>query len=64
MFPNTWKRGIAIYEYTDSSLEYSLYNIKNGELLSPIVQLSPRSIFELNHTHDYASFSKAKKFNK
>lgn len=60
MFPNTWKRGIAIYEYTDSSLEYSLYNIKNGELLSPIVQLSPRSIFELNHTHDYASFSKAK----
>lgn len=59
MFPNIWKRGIAIYEYTDSSLEYSLYNIKNGELLSPIVQLPPRSIFELNHTHDYASFSKA-----
>ena len=34
IFPNTWKRGIAIYEYTDSSLEYSLYNIKNGELLN------------------------------
>lgn len=59
VFPNIWKRGIAIYEYTDSSLEYSLFNIKNGELLSPIVQLPPRSIFELNHKHDYASFSKA-----
>lgn len=57
IFPNTWKRGIAIYEYTDSSLEYSLYNIKNGELLSPIVQLPQRSIFNLEHNHDFASFS-------
>ena len=57
LFPNTWKRGIAIYTYSDNQLEYSLFNIKNGELVAPIVQLPKQSIFELKHTHDYAEFS-------
>lgn len=57
LFPNVWKRGIAIYAYTDSSLEYSLYNINAGELVAPIVQMPQCSIFEVKHEHDYASFS-------
>ncbi len=57
LFPNLWKRGIAIYSYSDTQLEYSLFNIKNGELVSPIVQLPQRSIFNLEHNHDFASFS-------
>lgn len=57
LFPNTWKRGIAIYDYSDNSLEYSLFNIKVGELVAPILQLPKQSIFGLNHNHDFASFS-------
>lgn len=57
LFPNLWKRGIAIYSYSDTQLEYSLFNIKNGELVSPIVQLPQRSIFNLEHNHDFALFS-------
>lgn len=60
LFPNVWKRGIAIYAYTDNSLEYSLYNINMGELFAPIVQMPQRSIFEIKNEHDYASFSCAK----
>ena len=52
-----WKRGIAIYTYSDSSLEYSLYNVNIGELVAPIVQMPKCSIFEVKHEHDYASFS-------
>lgn len=59
LFPNVWKRGIAIYEFTDNSLEYSLFNIKNGELLATIVQMPPKSIFELDPGHDFASFNKS-----
>ena len=57
LFPNVWKRGIAIYTYSDSSLEYSLYNVNIGELVAPIVQMPKCSIFEVKHEHDYASFS-------
>ena len=57
LFPNVWKRGIAIYTYTDNSLEYSLYNINMGELVAPIVQMPKCSIFKLKDGHDYASFS-------
>ena len=57
LFPNVWKRGIAIYTYTDNSLEYSLYNINMGELVAPIVQMPKCSIFEIKNRHDYASFS-------
>lgn len=57
LFPNVWKRGIAIYTYTDNSLEYSLYNINLGELVVPIVQMPQCSIFEIRNKHDYASFS-------
>lgn len=57
LFPNVWKRGIAIYTYTDNSLEYSLYNIRMGELVAPIVQMPQCSIFEIKQEHDYASFS-------
>lgn len=57
LFPNVWKRGIAIYTYSNNQLEYSLFNIKRGELLSPIVQLSACSIFDIKNDHDYASFS-------
>lgn len=57
LFPNVWKRGIAIYTYTDNSLEYSLYNINIGELVAPIVQMPQCSIFEIKNGHDYASFS-------
>lgn len=57
LFPNVWKRGIAVYLYSDSSLEYSLFNIKEGELLPPIMQLPPVSIFGITPNHDYASFS-------
>ncbi len=57
LFPNVWKRGIAIYTYSDSSLEYSLYNVNIGELVAPIVQIPKCSIFEVKHEHDYASFS-------
>ena len=57
LFPNVWKRGIAVYTYSDSSLEYSLYNVNVGELVAPIVQLPKCSIFEIKHDHDYASFS-------
>lgn len=57
LFPDLWKRGIAIYSYSETQLEYSLFNIKNGEFVSPIVQLPQRSIFNLEHTHDFASFS-------
>lgn len=57
MFPNVWKRGIAIYTYTDNSLEYSLYNINLGELVVPIVQMPQCSIFEIRNKYDYASFS-------
>ncbi len=57
LFPHVWKRGIAIYTYSDSSLEYSLYNVNVGELVAPIVQMPKCSIFEIKHKHDYASFS-------
>ena len=57
LFPNVWKRGIAIYTYSDSSLEYSLYNVNIGELVAPIVQMPKCSIFEVKHEHDYALFS-------
>ena len=57
LFPNVWKRGIAIYTYSDSSLEYSLYNVNLGELVAPIVQMPKCSIFEVKHEHDYVSFS-------
>ena len=57
LFPNVWKRGIAIYTYSDSSLEYSLYNVNVGELVAPIVKMPKCSIFEIKHDHDYASFS-------
>lgn len=57
LFPNVWKRGIAVYTYSDSSLEYSLYNVNVGELVAPIVQMPKCSIFEIKHEHDYASFS-------
>lgn len=57
LFPNVWKRGIAIYTYSAGALEFSLYNINMGELVSPIVQMPKCSIFELTHNHDYASFS-------
>ena len=57
LFPNVWKRGIAIYTYSDSSLEYSLYNVNVGELVAPIVQMPKCSIFEIKHEHDYALFS-------
>lgn len=57
LFPNVWKRGIAIYTYTDNSLEYSLYNINKGELVAPIVQMPKCSILEMKCEHDYASFS-------
>lgn len=57
LFPNIWKRGIAIYSYSNDQLEYSLFNIKKGELVAPIVQMPRCSIFELKYTHDYASFS-------
>ena len=59
LFSNVWKRGIAIYTYSDDSLEFSLYNINIGQIVSPIVQLPKCSIFELTHNHDYASFSQA-----
>ena len=59
LFPNVWKRGIAIYTYSDSSLEYSLYNVNVGELVAPIVKMPKCSIFEIKHNHDYASFSYA-----
>lgn len=59
LFSNVWKRGIAIYTYSNDSLEFSLYNINLGQLVSPIVQLPKCSIFELSHNHDYASFSQA-----
>ncbi len=59
LFSNVWKRGIAIYAYSDDSLEFSLYNINMGQLISPIVQMPKCSIFELTHKHDYASFSQA-----
>ena len=57
LFPNVWKRGIAVYTYSDSSLEYTLYNVNVGELVARIVQLPKCSIFEIKHGHDYASFS-------
>lgn len=57
LFPNVWKRGIAIYTYTDSSLEYSLYNVNIGELVAPIVQMPKCSILDIKHEYDYASFS-------
>lgn len=57
LFPNVWKRGIAIYAYTDNTLEYSLYNINIGELVAPIVEMPQCSIFEIKNKHDYASFS-------
>ena len=57
LFPNVWKRGIAVYTYSDSSLEYSLYNVNVGELVAPIVQMPKCSIFKIKHEHDYASFS-------
>ena len=57
LFPNVWKRGIAIYTYSDSSLEYSLYSVNVGELVAPIVKMPKCSIFEIKHDHDYASFS-------
>ena len=57
LFPNVWKRGIAIYTYTDSSLEYSLYNVNVGELVAPIVQMPKCSILDIKHKYDYASFS-------
>ena len=57
LFPNVWKRGIAVYTYSDSSLEYSLYNVNVGELVAPMVQLPKCSIFEIKRDHDYASFS-------
>ena len=60
LFSNVWKRGIAIYTYSDDSLEFSLYNINIGQIVSPIVQLPKCSIFELTHNHDYASFHKQK----
>ena len=49
LFPNVWKRGIAIYTYTDNSLEYSLYNINLGELVAPIVQMPQCSIFAIRN---------------
>lgn len=51
LFSNVWKRGIAIYAYSDDSLEFSLYNINMGQLISPIVQMPKCSIFELTHKH-------------
>lgn len=56
-FPNVWKRGIAVYAYSDSSLEYSLFNIKEGELLPPIMQLPPVSATGITYKHDYVSLS-------
>ena len=57
LFPDTWKRGIAIYSYSENSLEYSLFNIKMGELLPLIRQLPTCSIMRTERRHDYASFS-------
>lgn len=56
-FQNLWKRGITIYSYLDSQLEYSLFSIKKGELFAPIIQLPKCSVFEITHKHDYVSFS-------
>lgn len=58
-FPNVWQRGVAIYSYSAETLEYSLFNINKGELIPPIVQLDPKSMFDnVNHNHDYAVISK------
>lgn len=61
IFRNVWKRGIAIAEYTDTSLEFSLFNIKDGELLNPIVQIPKMNFFESidGFKFDYAQHSGA-----
>ena len=59
VFPNVWQRGVAIYSYSVESLKYSLFNINKGELIQPIVQLDPKSMFDnVNHNHDFAVISK------
>ena len=60
LFPNVWKRGIAIYTYSDSSLEYSLYNVNVGRTVRTNSKNAQSvQIFEIKHNHDYASFSYA-----
>jgi len=58
---DVWKRGIAVSVYTDSSLEYSLFNIKEGELLNPIVQIPRFNIFDKAPSlkYDFAQVSSA-----
>lgn len=62
IFRDVWKRGIAISVYTDSSVEYSLFNIKEGELLNPIVQIPKFNIFDKAHSfkYDFAQISCAR----
>lgn len=61
IFRNVWKRGIAVSEYTDSSLEYSLFNIKEGELMNPIVQIPKINFFASTDgfKYDFAQHSGA-----
>lgn len=51
-YPKTWKRGIAVFEYSDSELSYALYSIKYGENSLLMKELS---LSEISNFNDYSS---------
>ncbi len=55
-YPNVWKQGIAIGEYQDTELLYTLYSIRYGENSLLIKQLSKETIGKTNfniESHSY-----------
>lgn len=53
-YSKTWKRGIAIFEYSDSELSYALYSIKYGENSLLMKELP---VSEISNFNDYSSRS-------
>ena len=55
-YPNMWKLGIAIFEYQDTELLYSLYPINYGENSLLIKQLPKETLKDAHYNMEYHSY--------
>lgn len=53
-YPNVWKRGVAVFEYTETDLSYALYSIKYGENSLLIKELP---LDEMKNQHGFLSLN-------
>ena len=55
-YPNSWKQGIAIFDYQDTELLYTLYSINYGENSLLIKQLPKDTVEETRYNIAYHSY--------